>query len=313
MVDDYLNLKPRHPALQITYTMRILAIAASFVASAYAFADTAPLFAVPALPSGDFKYITDSHKVSRVIKEYTEQLCMENAEKLFIYRVSQWSSASEDAFAGLPEDSTHISHVHYKSSSDLDLDLHSSCSVEYKDGGSEVSGSDANVVVVDWDEGSVIELEELLKHSNVIVQVKPKFATALTYDNYIKEFLDSKLHLNLDKRTYVSDDEDVMTEESFDDLEDDFMAAEALLLATEDDIEVTAEKKNKPNDSNDKKKKSSSNLFTEYQFFTPGVWLSIIVSLFLVFVATTAIGWITSIELSYKSFEKQVDYEKKNE
>lgn len=293
--------------------MRILAVAASFVASAYAFADTAPLFAVPALPNGEFKYITDSGKVSRALNEYTEQLCMNNAQKLFIYRVSQWGAGIKDALTSLPQDSTHISHVHYKSSSDLDLDLHSSCSVEYKDRISEFAASDANVVVIDLDHDSNVKLEELLKHSNFIVQMKPKFATALTHDSYIKEFLDEKLHLKLDKRSYESEDEDLETVESFEDLEDEFRAAEALLMATEDDVQATSEKKYKPKDGIKKKKKGNSNLFTEYQFFTPGVWLSIIVSLFLVFVASTAISWITSIELSYKSFEKQVDYEKKNE
>lgn len=56
-----------------------------------------------------------------------------------------------------------------------------------------------------------------------------------------------------------------------------------------------------------------SNLFQTYQFFTPGVWLALIVSVFLIYVASTAVSWITSIQLSYRAFEKQIEFEKKTE
>lgn len=294
--------------------MQILALLASFVGSTYAFADTAPIFAVPAFSQEEFQYITESHNVSQALKEYTAGFCLNKDQKLVVYRVS---SLKDNSFKDIAEDSTYIQHVHYRSGSELDFELDSNCKVEYVDQiPDDISQSEANVVVVDLDDNTEHQLSDLLQHSNVVVQVKPHFTTKHSHGNSIKEFLDEKLHLDLEhlgKRHESADDEEVEEIEDFLDLEDEYRAAEALLVANEDVVEETSTKKDKPKNDDKKKEKKNSNLFTEYQFFTPGVWLSIIVSLFLVYVATTAISWITSIELSYKSFEKQVDYEKKNE
>lgn len=294
--------------------MHILALLASFVGSTYAFADTAPLLAVPAFSQEDFEYITESHNVSQALKEYTAGFCLNKDQKLVVYRVSGLKSNS---FKDIAEDSTYIQHVHYRSSSELDFELDSNCKVEYVDQiPADISQSESSVIVVDLDEKTEHQLSDLLQHNNVVIQVKPKFTTKHSHGHSIKEFLDEKLHLDLKhlgKRHDDFDDEDVEEIEDFQDLEDEYRAAEALLVANEDVVEVSSAKEDKPKNGDKKKEKKNSNLFTEYQFFTPGVWLSIIVSLFLVYVASTAISWITSIELSYKSFDKQVDYEKKNE
>lgn len=286
----------------------------------HAFADTAPLFASSALSQVPFKYITLSHNVSQKIKDFTSKLCAGD-EKLVIYRVGELDF--ESLLGVSHQDWQVISHVHYKSGSDLDLEVDESCSVEYRFGSvGDASESPASVIYVDLDDGVSHKFEDLLAHKHVIVQLKPKFATSHSHGDSIKEFLgetkdflDEALHLNLnniDKRSYESDDEDLENDNEYEDLEDEYRAAEALLVANEDEVEGDVETTtSKP--SKDTKRKTNSNLFTEYQFFTPGVWLAIIVSLFLVYVATTAVSWITSIELSYKSFEKQIDYEKKNE
>lgn len=67
-------------------------------------------------------------------------------------------------------------------------------------------------------------------------------------------------------------------------------------------------------------KRTSSNsttkggsLFTHYQFFTPGILSCLILSSFLVFVLYVALSWMTSIEITYLAFDKQIDYEKKTE
>ncbi|KAI3403439.2 hypothetical protein KGF56_003723 [Candida oxycetoniae] len=56
-----------------------------------------------------------------------------------------------------------------------------------------------------------------------------------------------------------------------------------------------------------------NNLFTNYQFFTPGIWSGLIISGFLLLILYAAIDWLSSLELTYASFEKQVDFDKKNE
>ncbi len=51
----------------------------------------------------------------------------------------------------------------------------------------------------------------------------------------------------------------------------------------------------------------NDNLFTKYQFFTPGIFMGTFVSLFLVSVLIVALSWISDLQISYKSFEKKPD------
>lgn len=50
--------------------------------------------------------------------------------------------------------------------------------------------------------------------------------------------------------------------------------------------------------------KVKDNLFTKYQFFSPGIFMSIIVSLLLVTVLLVALKWVGSLQISYGAFEK---------
>lgn len=291
--------------------MQILALLASFVGSAYAFADTAPLFAVPAISQQDFQYITESHYVSQSLKDYSAQLCAQKDQKLFFYRIGSLNYQQKQ---DLGADFTHIRHVHYKSASDLDFELHPSCTVEHRNTCGDYSQTEANVVIVDLGESIIHDLNALLNHKNVIVQVKPTFNADYCHVDSTKEFLDEEMHLNLEHRSGRLDESDVQFKDGFaEEFDDVFRAANALFLANKDKVEEIAANKHKSNHNDKRQKNKTSNLFTEYQFFTPGVWLSIIISLCLVCIAFTAIDWITSIQLSYKSFERKIDYEKKNE
>ncbi|KAI5965353.1 uncharacterized protein KGF55_001574 [Candida pseudojiufengensis] len=55
------------------------------------------------------------------------------------------------------------------------------------------------------------------------------------------------------------------------------------------------------------------NLFTNYQFFTSGIWSGLIVSGFLLSILYAALSWLSALEITYASFEKPVDFDKKNE
>ncbi|KAG5368920.1 Protein BIG1 [Yarrowia sp. C11] len=50
--------------------------------------------------------------------------------------------------------------------------------------------------------------------------------------------------------------------------------------------------------------KVKDNLFQKYQFFSPGIFMAIIVSLLLVSVMLFALNWIGSLQISYGAFEK---------
>ncbi|CAN3373672.1 hypothetical protein DIURU_005475 [Diutina rugosa] len=88
----------------------------------------------------------------------------------------------------------------------------------------------------------------------------------------------------------------------------DFAAAYSL-LSEEGDQPVTIMK----TASGDSKVDLGSGLFSEYQFFTPGLLTITFVVLFLVFVLFNAVSWLSSIQITYAAFEKQVDIDKKTE
>ncbi|ODV96857.1 hypothetical protein PACTADRAFT_32355 [Pachysolen tannophilus NRRL Y-2460] len=64
-------------------------------------------------------------------------------------------------------------------------------------------------------------------------------------------------------------------------------------------------------DNDDNDDDTNSNLFTKYQFFTPGIWMGTVVSLFLIAIFSVALKWTSSLQISYKAFEKPVNGQKK--
>lgn len=50
---------------------------------------------------------------------------------------------------------------------------------------------------------------------------------------------------------------------------------------------------------------TSSSLFANYQFMSPGIWMSTIVALLLITIFGFAFSWISSLQVSYKSFDPQ--------
>ena len=45
--------------------------------------------------------------------------------------------------------------------------------------------------------------------------------------------------------------------------------------------------------------------------FTSGIWSGIIISGFLLVILYNALSWLSSLEITYASFEKQIDFDKK--
>ncbi|ANZ74354.1 BA75_01121T0 [Komagataella pastoris] len=57
----------------------------------------------------------------------------------------------------------------------------------------------------------------------------------------------------------------------------------------------------------------SGSAMDKYTFFTAGIWMTTIVSLFLVWIFSIALNWVSSLQISYKAFEKQVNPQKKTQ
>ncbi|OUM53530.1 hypothetical protein BVG19_g2823 [[Candida] boidinii] len=58
---------------------------------------------------------------------------------------------------------------------------------------------------------------------------------------------------------------------------------------------------------------NGGSLFDNYGFFSTGIWMGTIVSLLLVFVFSVSLSWISSLNISYKSFDKPINLQKKTQ
>ncbi|QBM86808.1 hypothetical protein METSCH_A14550 [Metschnikowia aff. pulcherrima] len=297
--------------------MKLTALAAC-ASTALAFADTAAFFSSVQLESGS-SYITKSADLASAFERLTAKFCSESPdEKLTIFRVGQ---LSRSAPVDVGPETTFLKHVHYLAGSEIDLPVAKECTVVYVDESiADLDSLNANVIVVDVENSQKHTVEEFMTGGHVMVQGKPGFHTAGSRGESIREFLGDKLNFGFDTLTKRGSDDSafpVYSDATLEEVENDFEIAESLLAAQESDAAVTAlsdESRIKDYSGSARNSTTSrSNLFTKYQFFTPGVWLVLIVCFFLVYVSITAVGWITSIDLSYRSFEKQVEYEKKTE
>ncbi|EGW32789.1 uncharacterized protein SPAPADRAFT_49735 [Spathaspora passalidarum NRRL Y-27907] len=273
-----------------------LSLIASVLSVVNAFADTALLYSSFDLEV-PHKYITESKDLSQFMLQYIQQLCA-NDKQLYIYRVNQLKSSQVDH-------GVLLNHVHYNSISDLSFPIDAACSLEIVSE-QDSNQSQSNIVVVEVSEG-VHSIDEFLKHENVIVQGVPSFHKRNKV-NQIVEQVNDMFHDDVEKRDVAdgSNYDDIQSE-----VEADFREAESLI----DDETVTVFKASikEARASNDTKKSTNTSLFTNYQFFTPGIWSGIIVSGFLLTILYLGINWLNSLEVTYSSFEKQVDYDKKNE
>lgn len=283
---------------------------------ALGFTDTASFYSSQELDC-DFDYITEASALSESVKEFSNNVCS-NKQKLTIYRTNNFDAPAQ-------ESGVFVKHIHYGSADELDLHLGEACEqdVEYVKYGD--AHTDKAITVVDVEQESV-SVEDLLSGTgHIIIQGKPSFHTSKLeglkdyIEDQVYENLNIELEVESSKRETAEEaeaqDDEAEFEKLVEEVENDFKAAESY-ITKEGNSAVTALASPKASDapSTDAPKVHvNSNLFTNYQFFTTGLWSCIIVSLVLFFILYTALGWMTSIEISYLSFEKQVDYEKKNE
>lgn len=303
--------------------MKLLGLAACASAAMASFSDSAPFYSSRKL-SADSAYLARSGDVAKSLSQLSGDFCSDG-EQLHIYRVNNLAAKAPAEHTG-----TFFENVHYRGVDDLERVV---------DSFFHQSGQNPQIFDLEDDEYSVEEF--LDKSSCVIVQGKPSFHRAgsgldavkqfiedvsdkfkrETVDEYEKELEEELQELEaeqqmdaevskeaaevLDEEEEQQGDSDALDTSAVDAVVSAVSDAEALL----DDAEMAEPDQLLSVSSLSTK----SNLFTQYQFFTPGVWLAIIVSLFLVYVVSTAVGWITSIQTSYHSFEKLVDYEKKTE
>ncbi|EMG47106.1 hypothetical protein SBY92_000758 [Candida maltosa Xu316] len=284
--------------VSITQFVANLALASSL---AFAFSDTAPLFVDPLSNDSDWqnelktsKYITKVEEMNDILIRRTEQMCSSEGKVLF-YKVDKLSVAPE--YEIFKERS--FKNVLYQDHSNVELSVSDKCSdsIEY----------------ITLESASLEDIVAKSKPNNkIIIQVLPTFKTGKSLDA-IKE----KVYNLYNDEDIVISKKDLYEEEEGEDeaeieqeIENDFERAESLAAESTEAVGIFDTDKNTPSNGTVVK---HDNLFTKYQFFTSGIWSGLIVSGLLLFILYGALNWLSSLEISYASFEKQIDYDKKNE
>lgn len=141
------------------------------------------------------------------------------------------------------------------------------------------------------------DMSEIDDSKVVIIQSIPSFPSIS--DNVVR-FINS-----LTKRD--NDLEELLDEVAIlEQVEQEFELAESLAAAEDQQVHILGQDAATV-------VRGNKSLFTTYQFFSSGIFMCLIVSLVLILIFRIALGWLTSIEITYKSFEREVDYQKKNE
>ncbi|CUM68188.1 uncharacterized protein PRCAT00005907001 [Priceomyces carsonii] len=301
-------------------SLNLLSMAA-IMSVVFAFSDTAPLYSSKQL-MGKFNYITQASAVSNAIKTISSEICESGDGRLIIYRVSKLlrNAPSDKGF--------FIRHVHYDTVEDLDFTFGPTCDgskVEFASYSPGVENGSSEILIIDVEDEANHTVDEFLDHSSntlVIVQGKPLFGKPESKVEGIKHYIEDKVFDNLNveldlnmgpvKRANSEDDD---FEKIAEEVEDDFKQAQSLVAEEGNNTFVTIMDTSTTDEPivPAKARSVNLNLFTNYQFFTPGIWMGLIVSGFLIFVFYIALSWISSLEISYKAFDKQIDFEKKNE
>lgn len=280
------------------------------------FKDTSPFFISEAV---DVKlpYITPAETLAGVVRDLIEKNYASH-RKVILYRVNNLQREK------CQTQGTYLKHVHYSSAKQLELELNFVNEIPVKYCSNKVSKSHDNepVLVVDVEDENAHFVEEFYrKHGSelIIVQGKPRFAAPIldhkVQEESIRQASKGKIggpsHLRL-RNTQEAGEGHVT---SRDEVEEEFREAYSL-LSEADDITVTAlapgdEPSARPSPQTTESPKNS--LFDKYSYFSTGLWMGLIVSGFLIWVLALALSWISNLEVSYKSFEKSVDFEKKTQ
>lgn len=290
------------------------------------FTDTSPFYSSKQL-EGKYPYITESGQLLEAIGSLTDDIC-KNDNKLVIYRVSNLVHGTKQS------EGTYIKHVHYGSVEELDFPHGSSCNgnkVEYMINKQPNGTKNIAIAVVDIEDGKEHTIDEFTAPAGgmVIVQGKPSFHKPESKMDGLKHYIEDKVYDNLKmeldfdnvlhKRAKDSDkanDEEEKFSLIMAEVENDFKAAESFISKEGGDMMMTILDSSKTamaqSDAKPPKVKNP-NLFTNYSFFSPGIWMCLVISGFLVSVLYITMSWMTSLEISYKAFDKQIDFEKKTE
>ena len=288
------------------------------IASALSFENTAPLLISNAAfyDTVKFKSMDSIANVKDLLSTLSDEFCFKHPnERLFYLRVPGLGAGE------IPSELINIAnvateHVVYDIPSS-ELFIGKSCSqvqiLNMKDiDGSYNLDEHTNVAVIDFVNAAELyktidQLTAQFNVENVIIQGLPSFETpGNSWFDKSQQQLQNLLKSNSKKREEL--DYGRIEQE----LNETFEEVNELL---NDELVEIYEKTNIESKStlshSNKKIVIGDSLFDKYSFFTNGIWMCTIVFLFLTWLLSMALSWLSSLQVSYGAFDKPFDFEKK--
>lgn len=286
--------------------------------SATSFENTAPILVSSNIANNvESKYIDTIDNVNNLLEQISEGLCAKKQKQPLIYlRMHKFDEFQPSYFDFLNTDTTTLKTltnlvVYPNKESAFNVKLGESCvntvNVESVDENSLNWSNDIQVALIDIYNSADIKdtiekITEKIDMESLIVQVVPAFelpsnSLLQQTSEKIKEFIYSNK-----KREEI--DYDAVEQE----LKNSFDEINELL----DDSPVSAlSDKNSLKNGEASIVNPNGSLFDNYAFFSTGIWMTTIVFLFLAWLLNIALGWLGDLKISYRAFDKAIDFEKK--
>ncbi|ODQ81260.1 hypothetical protein BABINDRAFT_121907 [Babjeviella inositovora NRRL Y-12698] len=262
-----------------------LAVTAALLSSCQAFADTAPFLLRSQNPSSQLPYFTEEQTVADLVSRLSEEVCGQSDSPLMVVRIpglKKYDFNTVTYLSNLVKDANTVysPNVHYTSADAFPLS--DACAVSRISVDSldfqyfaELFDTAAQVIVVDlpaFTAGELQQVDDNLAQLDFFVKTLYKIAPNVVIQG-LPTFA-APLKRELDQ---------------------DWEETEGVAIRAQNSTFVI----------------KNPNLFTHYQFFTPGVWMSTIVSLLLVGILYVALSWVSNLKISYRAFDKPLDFDKK--
>ncbi|TID31056.1 hypothetical protein CANINC_000300 [Pichia inconspicua] len=311
----------------ITFNMKLGCLSLSALAlgtqlglvSAKSFENTAPVLVSSNLAEGiESKYIDSISNVNTLLDEVMEEFCAKKEGtpliylRLFGFDEFQLSSIdfieteksnlktltnlvvypSKDSVSSIEPGKSCVNTAYFNSVEEIPSNYRSQLQVAFID-----------IHYNDDIKENIETITANLDLENLIVQVVPTFESPSNSllqktSEKIREIIDSTK-----KREEI--DYDAVEQELKDSFEEINQLLDESPVSAWDD-ETTFTKNDKSTIAN-----PNGSLFDNYAFFSTGIWMTTIVFLFLAWLLSIALGWLSDLKISYRAFDKPIDFEKK--
>lgn len=316
----------------------LLLVATSLAASVYAsFGNTAPLLVSSSkYDKRACKYIQSVTAAADSILSLTEDICLhqednDDLEKLLYLRIHGLDNndINKEFINYFDVDSKlHMlsNHIVYKENQDNAFIISPSCgdalTINTKNDESDedwinaLLASKSNVNIINFYKSpnlaeSLSKLSMVFSAQNFIIQGLPLFESPDSLLDSaalkLKYFLGNQKRHNQEEEVQEMDYESIgkELEEAFEEVNSLLEEETVTIYKSNDDI------KDQYSSSSGKPIIADGSLFDRYGFFSSGIWMGTIVSLFIFWLLSVSLSWLGSMQISYRAFDKPVNVEKK--